>query len=131
MTNSDPSFSASPEPSRPQQPRQLVRSDDRMIAGVCAGVAEYFGVDATLVRIVAVLSVLLGFGAGLLLYIVGWLIIPDSSGQTVITWRPNQPASPAQPSDQGTPPATPPASPGPAPTRQDDVQEPGRPGQQD
>ncbi len=70
-------------------PKTLARSDDRMIAGVCSGIAEYFGIDATLVRVVAVLSVLLGFGAGILLYVAGWLLMPDRSGQTVITWRPS------------------------------------------
>ena len=58
----------------------LVRSrKGRMVAGVCAGVAEYFGVDVTLVRvIVAVLAVITG-GAGILAYLVAWAIIPEES----------------------------------------------------
>jgi len=58
----------------------LVRSrKGRMVAGVCAGMAEYFGVDVTLVRvIVAVLAVITG-GAGILAYLVAWAIIPEES----------------------------------------------------
>ncbi len=56
----------------------LVRSrDGRMLAGVCAGVAGYFGVDVTPVRVLwAVVSVLTG-GAGVLAYLALWAIIPD------------------------------------------------------
>jgi phage shock protein C len=48
-----------------------------MIDGVCGGVAEYFGLDPTLVRIVWVLLTFLG-GSGILLYIAGMIIIPTS-----------------------------------------------------
>ena len=49
----------------------------RTVAGVCAGIAEYFGVDVTLVRvIVAAIAVITG-GAGVLAYLVAWAIIPD------------------------------------------------------
>ena len=51
--------------------------DGRMLAGVCAGVADYFGLDVTLVRVIwAVVSVITG-GAGVLAYLVAWIIIPD------------------------------------------------------
>jgi phage shock protein PspC (stress-responsive transcriptional regulator) len=55
----------------------LVRSrTDRMVAGICAGVAEYFGWDVTLVRvIVAVGSVITG-GTGVLAYLAAWALIP-------------------------------------------------------
>jgi phage shock protein PspC (stress-responsive transcriptional regulator) len=46
-----------------------------MIAGVCGGLAEYFEVDPTLVRVLWVLMVLLA-GTGVLLYIVLWIIMP-------------------------------------------------------
>jgi phage shock protein PspC (stress-responsive transcriptional regulator) len=61
----------------------LVRSrKGRMVAGVCAGMAEYFGVDVTLVRvIVAVIAVITG-GAGILAYLVAWAIIPEESEKT-------------------------------------------------
>jgi phage shock protein PspC (stress-responsive transcriptional regulator) len=56
----------------------------RMVAGVCAGVAEYFGIDVTLVRvIVAVVSVLTG-GGGVLAYLVAWAIIPEEGQKSSI-----------------------------------------------
>jgi phage shock protein PspC (stress-responsive transcriptional regulator) len=57
--------------------KALVRSrDGRMLAGVCAGVAGYFGLDVTLVRVIwAIVSVITG-GAGVLAYLVAWVIIP-------------------------------------------------------
>jgi phage shock protein PspC (stress-responsive transcriptional regulator) len=47
-----------------------------MIAGVCGGIAEYFGIDPVIVRVVAVALVFAG-GAGLLAYVAAWLLIPD------------------------------------------------------
>jgi phage shock protein C len=63
----------------------LVRSrDGRMLAGVCAGVAGYFGVDVTLVRVIwAVVSVLTG-GAGVLAYLAAWAIIPDEGQKSPV-----------------------------------------------
>jgi len=56
----------------------------RMVAGVCAGVAQYFGLDVTLVRvIVAVVSVMTG-GAGVLAYLAAWVIIPGEGETTSI-----------------------------------------------
>jgi phage shock protein C len=59
-------------------PKVLVRKrNGRMIAGVCAGLADYLGSDVTLVRvIVAAIAVLTG-GAGILAYLVAWAIIPE------------------------------------------------------
>jgi phage shock protein PspC (stress-responsive transcriptional regulator) len=63
----------------------LVRSQKgRMVAGICAGIAGYFGIDATLVRvIVAVVSIITG-GAGLLAYLAAWVIIPEEGEKTSI-----------------------------------------------
>jgi phage shock protein C len=63
----------------------LVRSrDGRMLAGVCAGVAGYFGVDVTLVRVIwTVVSVLTG-GAGVLAYLAAWAIIPGEGQKSSI-----------------------------------------------
>ena len=56
----------------------------RMVAGVCAGVAEYFGIDVTLVRVlVAVVAVITG-GAGVLAYLAAWVIIPGEGEKTSI-----------------------------------------------
>jgi phage shock protein C len=67
-----------PEPEPAQTPeRRLWRSnDDRIIAGVCGGLGEYLGVDPVLVRIAAVILVFAG-GAGILLYAIGWIAIPE------------------------------------------------------
>jgi phage shock protein PspC (stress-responsive transcriptional regulator) len=63
----------------------LVRKrDGRMVAGVCAGLADYLGQDVTLVRvIVAAVAVLTG-GAGILAYLVAWAIIPEESQATPV-----------------------------------------------
>ena len=59
--------------------KRLYRSTtDRQIAGVCGGLAEYFGIDPTIVRILFVLATLAG-GPGLIAYIVLALVIPDQS----------------------------------------------------
>jgi phage shock protein C len=65
--------------STPQtNPRRLVRRrDDRMVAGVCSGVADYLGVDVTLVRLVTVIGAIFGFGTFVVAYIVGWVLIPE------------------------------------------------------
>lgn len=58
--------------------KKLTRSrNDRWLAGVCGGIAEYLEVDSTLIR---VLFILFGFavGGGILIYIILWLIIPEA-----------------------------------------------------
>lgn len=51
---------------------------DRMIAGVCGGLADYFGMDPTLVRVgYVLLSVLSAAFPGLLVYLILWLVIPE------------------------------------------------------
>lgn len=56
--------------------KKLYRSsNDKKIAGVCGGIAEYMNVDSTIVRLVAILLVF-GCGTGLLAYIVAALIMP-------------------------------------------------------
>jgi phage shock protein C len=58
--------------------------DGRMLAGVCAGVADYFGLDVTLVRVIwAVVSVITG-GAGVLAYLVAWILIPEEGQKSPI-----------------------------------------------
>lgn len=55
--------------------KKLYKSNNKMIDGVCAGVAEYFDLDPTLVRLGFVAFTCLG-GSGLLIYIVGAIIMP-------------------------------------------------------
>ena len=55
---------------------QFVRSgNDKMIAGVCGGLARYFGIDSTIVRLVFVLAVLSGVTP--LIYLVLWIVMPE------------------------------------------------------
>lgn len=57
--------------------RRLVRTmNDKKIAGVCGGVAAYFGVDSTLVRFIALATFLI-YGVGAVAYIVGWIVMPE------------------------------------------------------
>ena len=56
--------------------RKLYRSKtNRQIAGVCGGLAEYFNVDAILIRVLFVLLAVLG-GSGVVLYVAMWIIVP-------------------------------------------------------
>jgi phage shock protein C len=56
--------------------KKLTRSTkNKMIGGVCAGVADYFNVDPTIVRVIYVLLIFL-FGTGILLYLILWIIMP-------------------------------------------------------
>jgi phage shock protein C len=57
--------------------RQLTRSPDRMVGGVCSGIAEYAGLDVTLVRLIVVLGTIFGVGSFLLIYLIGWVLIPS------------------------------------------------------
>lgn len=57
--------------------KKLYRSNNKLVAGVCAGLAEYFDHDPTLWRLgFALFLVLTGVMPGLLLYIIGWVVIP-------------------------------------------------------
>ncbi|MBB5956568.1 phage shock protein PspC (stress-responsive transcriptional regulator) [Saccharothrix tamanrassetensis] len=58
--------------------KKLRRSrNDRMVAGVCGGVAKLLGVDAALLRILLVAATLFGFGAGAILYLAAWILMPE------------------------------------------------------
>lgn len=58
--------------------KRLYRSrKDRILGGVCGGLAEYFQVDVSLVRLLCLLIFFLG-GAGFILYLLAWLIIPEA-----------------------------------------------------
>jgi len=60
------------------QAKQLVRlRNDRMVAGVCSGIAAYLGVDVTLVRLLAVLGLVFSLGTVLVAYVVAWILMPE------------------------------------------------------
>lgn len=50
--------------------------NNKMIGGVCSGLADYFDMDPTLVRLIWVAFVLIG-GTGILAYIIAWIIMPE------------------------------------------------------
>jgi len=59
--------------------KRLYRSTtDRKIAGVCAGIAEYFNIDPTIVRVIGVLLLLPGGLPGLIPYLILWVVIPEN-----------------------------------------------------
>lgn len=58
--------------------QRLVRSEDKIIAGVCGGIAEYMGIDPTIIRILYVLaSIFTAAFPGVLVYVIMWLIMPE------------------------------------------------------
>jgi phage shock protein PspC (stress-responsive transcriptional regulator) len=59
----------------------------KMIAGVCAGLAEQFGISVTALRLAAVLLTLLGAGWGIIVYIVLWVIMPYRDRELVTSGR--------------------------------------------
>ena len=63
---------------------QLTRSaSDRMIGGVCGGLARYFGIDSAIVRLIFVIAVLSGISP--LVYVVLWIVMPEEQAATSAT----------------------------------------------
>ncbi|GAA1133389.1 PspC domain-containing protein [Nocardioides aquiterrae] len=60
-----------------RQKNLVRRRDDRMVAGVCSGVADYLGVDVALVRVLAVVALVFSFGAALVAYVAAWILMPE------------------------------------------------------
>src|SRR5450631_2399667 len=70
-----------------EQPHRLYRSEnDKMLGGVCGGIAAYLRIDPSIVRIVFALLTL-GFGTGILVYLVLWVVLPPKSMVTNIRKR--------------------------------------------
>ena len=81
-----------PPPAAPPKPLRRSRKH-KMIAGVCAGVAEHFGVDIVLVRLIWALVIIFGgFFPGVVAYIVCWLVIPYAEDEAPAP-APTAPAS--------------------------------------
>lgn len=60
--------------------KRLYRSEtDKKIAGVCGGLARYFNIDATIIRLIFVVLLLPGWLPGFLPYIVMWIVIPSET----------------------------------------------------
>jgi phage shock protein C len=61
----------------PGEARKLYRSrSNRQVAGVCGGLAQYFNLDAMLIRILFIVLAVLG-GSGIVLYLAMWIIVPN------------------------------------------------------
>jgi len=58
-----------------QEKRLTLSRRDKKLAGVCGGIAEYFGIDPTLVRVIT-LVLMFAVGSGVLLYLVAWFVMP-------------------------------------------------------
>jgi phage shock protein PspC (stress-responsive transcriptional regulator) len=58
--------------------KKLHRSKkERMIAGVCGGIGEYFDADPTIVRLIWAIGTLISVGLGLIAYLIAWIIVPE------------------------------------------------------
>jgi phage shock protein PspC (stress-responsive transcriptional regulator) len=83
LSGMDETTPTQPLPGPPEEPKRLYRSrDDRVIGGVCAGIARYFGFDPVIARVVAVALVFVG-GAGLFIYLAAVLLVPDQDGDAI------------------------------------------------
>lgn len=62
-----------------KQPKRLYRSrQDRMIAGVCGGIAEYFNIDPVIIRLLAAALLVPGGLPGFIPYVIMWIVVPES-----------------------------------------------------
>jgi phage shock protein PspC (stress-responsive transcriptional regulator) len=75
-----PGYSVPPSatPAAPRPPLRRTEGDDKVIAGVAGGIARTLGIDPILVRVAFVVLAIFG-GSGILLYLAGWIFIPDES----------------------------------------------------
>lgn len=66
------------------QVKKLVRPrQDRVLAGVCSGLGNYFGIDRTVVRLIFALGTILGAGSFAIAYLVMWLVVPEDVDGTI------------------------------------------------
>jgi phage shock protein PspC (stress-responsive transcriptional regulator) len=59
------------------------KPEGRIVAGVCTGLADYFGVDVTIIRLVFAALTVFG-GAGALLYVIAWALVPEEGEKSSI-----------------------------------------------
>lgn len=65
------------------QVKKIYRSkSQRILGGVCGGIAEYFGVDPTIVRLGWILLSLF-WGVGIIMYILAWIVIPEQNAEPI------------------------------------------------
>ena len=78
MKTTSPRVNKGTETIEEQKPiKRLYRSGkDKILGGVCGGIAEYFNVDPVIIRLLWVFFALVSMGAGILIYLVAWVIVP-------------------------------------------------------
>ena len=65
-----------------QEPKRLYRNQhNKILAGVCSGLGDYFNIDPVIIRLLWVVLTIFG-GAGILIYIIAWIIIPEKPVQS-------------------------------------------------
>jgi phage shock protein PspC (stress-responsive transcriptional regulator) len=63
--------------------KRLYRSKkDRILGGVCAGLGEHLEVDPTVIRLIWAVVTVLSFGTGIIVYVLAWIIIPESGAES-------------------------------------------------
>jgi len=84
--------SPAPATAAPAPVKRLMRSSaDKKIGGVCAGLADYFDLDPTVVRIVWLLAIFFA-GTGFLIYLILWIALPLAPASSAMTTTPGTPA---------------------------------------
>lgn len=91
-----------------QGPKRLTRSrDDRVVSGLCGGLARYLNMDPSLVRILTVVLTLVTSGAALLVYVIALLVVPEDDRVSPppprvppTAWPPQPPSGVAGPAPQ-------------------------------
>lgn len=82
MTTNDESANVPADPGPVRSYKQIHRSrEDRIVSGLSGGLGRYLNIDPVIVRILFVVLTLFG-GSGIVLYLIGWVAIPDE-GQTI------------------------------------------------
>lgn len=96
-STSGPSYGTPPPYAAPPQQRLRRSRNDRVLAGVCGGLAENLGIDATLLRILLVVGTVFTGGALLIAYVIAWALMPDTPAYVVplapVAPQPGAPAS--------------------------------------
>lgn len=78
-----PPVPPAPPADTPNRSTRLVRSrSDKMIGGVCGGLAKVLNIDPLILRLALVLATVLGFGAGVVLYVACWILMPEEDQPT-------------------------------------------------
>lgn len=77
--SAEPEASTGPTQTTRQQKRLYRDTDDKVLGGVCSGIASYFGIDPTIVRLLFAIITFGGFGTGFLIYIALWILLPKQS----------------------------------------------------